>query len=190
MSGKLKLAVLMIGGLAAVALFSAPAQAQGSVPPEPPASVRGGSGGAGIGVGASQTLSGLHGAQVVYDQPIWHIEGLLAFDNRDGAGANPPRITLFTVNVSGWYHLHQGSSSDFSIGGGVGIVTQSGQGNSLTATVFDPGVLVRAFVTPNVAIHARAGFEFAFGDAVAAVSPHFGLDGQVFGAFGFTYFFR
>jgi hypothetical protein len=152
--------------------------------------------GAGLGVGAAAFLSGLTGAQVVYDMPVWHIEALLAFDSRDGGGMNPPRITTFDVGVSGWYHLHQGASSDFSLGGGLGMVTRSGGGNSATATVLEVGAQARAFVTANVAVHGRLGVAMDFGDdvggvgGIGGVNNHVGFGGQLVTGFGFTYFFR
>jgi hypothetical protein len=177
--------------VAATSVVGVAATARAQAAP-PPSAVSGSGGGgssgagAGIGVGASAFINGPLGAQVVYDMPAWQIEGLLGFENSP-AGMNQ-RVTTFQIGVSGWYHLHAGASSDFSVGGGFGIVTQSRGGG--TAEVLEPGVQARVWVTPNVALHAIVGFPLEFGDAVAPATNSFGLSGQLVGGFGFTYFFR
>jgi len=55
----------------------------------------------------------MSGVEAVYDQPRWHIEGLLGFDSRDTNLAGRPTQTEFTFGVRAWYHLHQGANSDF-----------------------------------------------------------------------------
>jgi hypothetical protein len=157
-------------------------------------SAGGGGAGAGIGVGASQFVSGFTGAQVVFDTPRWHVEAQTAFDTRNIGGPGNPRVTLFDFGVSGWYHLSLGASSDFSLGGGFQIITRSGAG-SANAEVLEPGAQVRVFVTPNVAVHALIAFPLVFGDTLNTASNNgvassFGFNGQLTGAFGFTYFFR
>ena len=148
------------------------------------------SGGAGIGVGAAVTLTGLGAcgpaAQFVYDASIFHIEALLGFASQEVAGGE--RATDYAFGVGGWYHLHRGASSDFSVGALIGINTTSGPGNSTTVTSFEPGAQVRAFVTPNVAVFARVGLGFLFGDTGNGTVV--GLGGHATGGFGFTYFFR
>jgi hypothetical protein len=178
--------------VAIVAGAAAPALAQSSPPPAVAVSAGGSGSGAGIGVGASAFLSGLTGAQVVYDMPRWQIEGLLAFNSQRGNNPNSNRVTDFDVGVSAWYHLHQGASSDFSVGGGVGLVTSSGGGNSATAEVIEPGVQARVFVTSNVAVHGRLALPLQFGDSVGPLTGNsrVGLGGQILFGFGFTYFFR
>ena len=171
-------------------------------PPAARASSRssGGGPGAGLGIGGAAFVSGLAGAEVDYDTAVWDIEGLLAFANfQNGGGMNPPRTTLVDFGVSGWYHLNIGVNSDFSLGGGVGIVTSSTSngGGSANAFVFEPGIRVRAFVTPNVAVFGRVGLAFVFGDDTATVvgpgvrgNTSIALANQLTGGFGFTYYFR
>jgi hypothetical protein len=186
----------------AVLGVGASARAQDSTTPppsEPPPAAHSSSsnsislgGGAGIGIGAAVTLSGLGAfgpaGQFVYDASIFHIEALLGFDSRDTAGGGGDRETIYAFGVGGWYHLHRGASSDFSVGGLIGINTTSGPGQSQTVTSFEPGAQVRAFVTPNVAAFARVGLAFQFGDTGAGTVV--GLGGQATGGFGFSYFFR
>jgi hypothetical protein len=151
-----------------------------------------GSGGAGLGIGAAAFLGGATGVDVVYDQPRWHIEGMLGFDSRDQNGtANAPTQTNFTFGVRGWYHLHQGTNADFSIGGGVAFdhFSVSNNGPSGTETLLEPGAQARVFLSPNFALFGIAGFALNFGDAVIAQSG-IALAAHFTGAFGFTYFFR
>ena len=152
-----------------------------------------GSGGAGLGVGAAAFLGGMTGAEVVYDQPRWHLEGLLGFNSRDqNNGPNPPVRTEFTFGVRAWYHLHQGSNADFSIGGGVGFdhVSVSNNGGTGTQTFLEPGVQARIFLSPNFALFGLAGFTLDFGDNVGGVNSGVALGAQLTAGFGFTYFFR
>jgi hypothetical protein len=194
--------------LVSVVLGSKPALAQDTPTPAyepPPATTRssrssGGGSGAGLGVGGAAFVSGLAGAQVDYDTAIWDIEGLLAFASvQQNGGNNAPRTTFVDFGVAGWYHLNIGANSDFSIGGGVGIITTSTSqgGGSTNAFVFEPGIRVRAFVTPNVAVHGRVGLPFVFGDSSATPfngavpgNTSIALANQLTGGFGFTYYFR
>lgn len=177
---------------------AARAQAQDTPPPsEPPPATRssGGSvslgGGAGIGVGVAVTLTNvdtfLPGGQFVYDAALFHIEALLGFASAEVNGAGD-RGSEWIFGAGGWYHFHRGSSSDFSLGGLIAIDTTSGPGPSQTTTAFEPGAQIRAFLTPNVALSARVGLAFVFGDTGSGTN--IGLGGQPTGAFGLTYFFR
>jgi hypothetical protein len=150
-------------------------------------------GGAGIGVGASAFLSGLAGVQVDYDQYAWDLEGVFGFSDVS-TGPNLSR-TDTRIGGRGWYHLHHGSSSDFSIGGGVGVEHDSGGGApAVTATVIEPAVRARAFITPNVAVHAIAGISVILGDDGTGVNGNRAtgveINAQLLAGFGFTYFFR
>jgi hypothetical protein len=140
-------------------------------------------------VGAFAFLSGLTGAAVSWDQSKFHLEGLLGFNSIDGAGAMGDDLTLYRFGVRGWYHLHQGSNSDFSLGGGIGVARSSTPG-SPTATIFEPGAMARVFLTPNVALYGIAGLSMVFGDSNQGNNVGFGLGGQMTGGFGFTYYFR
>jgi len=108
------------------------AQAQETPPPSPPPAASSSGGGAGIGVGVAQSLSGVTAGQFVYDQAMWHIEGLLEFASTSNMGG-ADRSTEVGFGAGGWYHLHRGSASDFSVGGALVVRTQSGpNGNSTT----------------------------------------------------------
>jgi hypothetical protein len=193
---------LTIVGLAAptgAAFAQDPTPAAAPAEAAPAHHTRGGvsSGGAGLGVGAAAFVSGLAGPQVVYDFGAFHAEGLFGFDHRNGGGNPAITTNTFDLGLSGWYHLHVGDSSDFSAGGGLGfLVSSPSMGNSTNVIVLEPGVQMRAFVTQNVAIHARLGLSLIFGDrnvgfpGAQNISESFGIGGQLLSAFGFTYYFR
>lgn len=186
---------------AAVAGLASPAFAQESTPPAtaPAPEVKrtgrmaGDVGTGGLGIGATAFLSGLVGPEVVYDFGAWHLAGTLGFTSTPtGPNGNGDRATVFDFGVGGWYHLHLGENSDFSLGGAFALVNVSPpMGNSATGFEFEPGIQVRAFITPNVALHAGTGIVFAFGDETGvALNKQIALVGQVTADFGFTYYFR
>ena len=187
--------------LAAVAGLAAPAFAQDSTPPgAPPAATpevkrtgrtSGDIGSGGLGLGATAFISGLAGPQVVYDFGVWHLEGTIAFASTPQGPMNQ-RGTNFDFGVGGWYHLHIGENSDFSVGGRFGLANASppGAGNSATGFEFEPGAQIRAFITPNVALHGGLGLIFEFGDAVPPLDKTIGLFSNITSNLGFTYYFR
>jgi hypothetical protein len=164
-----------------------------SEPPPPPAHHSSSGGGAGIGVGATMGLANtgnpITSGQFVYDQDMWHLEGIFGFASLSGGAAG--RTTVIEFGAGGWYHLHRGASSDFSLGVALVIDNTSppGGGGSTTLTSVEPGAQVRVFVTPNVALHARLGIAMVLGDTPGG-GTDIALLGQPQGSFGFTYFFR
>jgi hypothetical protein len=183
--------LVSLGAAVGMVAVQAEARAQSGTAPAATSIADAGGGGAGIGVGAAAFLSGIAGPEVVYDQPRFHVEGLLGFrSEKPGPGGNPATITTFQVGARGWYHLSRGFNSDFSIGGGVGIVTLSGGGASDTATTIEPGFQARVFLTPNFGLHATGGLSFTFGDNTNGVVKGVALSPQFTGGFGFAYFFR
>ncbi|HEY8923450.1 MAG TPA: hypothetical protein VIU64_03655 [Polyangia bacterium] len=169
--------------------FSTMARAQTAPPPPAPPP----SGGNGIGVGAAYFLSGIGGAQVDYDTAMWDIEALLGFADRStGNGNNDNSQTDIQVGVRGWYHLHHGASSDFSVGGGVGFDHLTGGGGPNQTGVFiDPGVRARAFITSNVSVQAVLGLAISVGDNLGGQeNKGVGLGAQSLFGFGFTYYFH
>jgi hypothetical protein len=168
-------------------------------PPPPPAQTRssgGGNsisleGGAGLGVGGTVPLigGGPAGVNVVYDAGMFHIEGLLGLTSQPMMGGGD-RLNNWVFGAGGWYHLHRGSSSDFSVGALIAINYVSGGGGSATLTSIEPGALIRAFVTPNVAVFARAGLGILLGDSAPGGGANFYLGSQPTIVAGFTYFFR
>ena len=153
-----------------------------------------GSGGAGLGIGAAAFIGGMTGVEVVYDLPRFHLEGLLGFVSRDStATVLPSTRTELTFGLRAWYHLHQGTNSDFSIGGGIGFdnVSFSNNGPAGTQTFIEPGAEARVFLTPSFALFGLVGFSMVFGDGnVTGNGNGFALASQLTAGFGFTYFFR
>jgi hypothetical protein len=140
----------------------------------------------GLGIGAAAFLSGLTGPEVTYDFGAFHLAGLVAF-NRANNGPMGATESQIQFGVSGWFHLHMGSSSDFSLGSGVGYAHDT-RNNGMSAIALEPGVLVRAFVTPNVAVHAGVAVVVGL-DNATPIQKHLALAGQILTGFGFTYFF-
>lgn len=185
---------LTLSGLA-LALLAGSAFAQENTPPAapppsspPPAAVAASGEGAGLGVGAVVWLSGLTGAQVVYDQSVFHLEGTLGYQHVSQPNGGPSNSN-FAIGASGWYHLARGVNANLSLGGDVGLIYVSpAGGNSSTAFAIIPGIEARVFLSPNVALGGRAGISFQFGDSNTPTTISIG--GLPTGAFSFTYFFR
>jgi hypothetical protein len=179
-----------------VCLAAAPASAQDATPPPaapmntpPPAASSSSMGGAAIGVGAIQFLSGMTGGQFVYDAGMFHVEALLGYQYTSMPN-NGPSNTLLQFGVGGWYHLARGSMADFSLGGSAGLVYASTSmgGGSSTAFAIEPGAQARVFLSPNFALSGRVGIAITTGDN--NTNTVISIAGQETAAFGFTYFFR
>jgi hypothetical protein len=177
-----------------VCLAAAPASAQDSMAPPPASTPPPNSapvtsvGGGGIGVGAVEWLSGVTGAEFVFDMPAFHIEANLGYQHI--SHADNTADSGLQLGVSGWYHLAKGSMADFSIGGGAAIIYTSpaGAGNAVTQFALEPGAEARVFLSPNFALSARTGVFIRWGDNNSDTT--FSIAGQVVTGFGFTYFFR
>jgi hypothetical protein len=189
---KKPLLLSLLGGLALCAATPAFAQTE---PPPPPANAPPPNsapfttvGGGGIGIGAEAFLSGLTGAEFVYDMSMFHIEAILGYDHVSNAN-NGGSSSDFTFGVGGWYHLARGASADFSIGGSVGLFYNSPlAGNSSTSFAIEPSAEARIFLASNFALNARVGFAITTGDNNAPTT--FSIGGQETAGLGFTYFFR
>ncbi|HVR01518.1 MAG TPA: hypothetical protein VMT47_05270 [Polyangia bacterium] len=185
----------------AVAGLATPAFAQDTTPPATTTEAApvkragrtsGDVGSGGLGVGATVFVSGLAGPEVVYDFGLWHLGGMIGFFSSP-QGPTGNRASLLDFGVSGWYHLHLGENSDFSLGGAFGLETYSPPvGNGTTGFEFEPGAQIRAFITPNVALHGGMAIVLAFGDQVANgfLEKQIALGARITGDFGFTYYFR
>jgi hypothetical protein len=138
-----------------------------------------------IGLGASHTLSGFDAAQFVYDAGKFHVDVDLGFASLSG-NAGMSGTTAFGLGGRFWYTINQGTSADFSIGGGVIIENRSQPSD--TDADFEAGAQIRAFLVPNVAFTAELGVVVATSDHVAISSGPFGgnPNGQSFFALGAT----
>jgi hypothetical protein len=132
-----------------------------------------------IGVGIVSTLAGTGGLNVVYDGGPWHADASLLL-------ASIESTSDLGLGAHGWFHLHHGASSDFSLGGGLELDRHdpSGPAETTNRVGIDLGMMIRAFVTSNVAIGARGGLQVITGS-----QDGFVLGGEPVGAFSLTYFF-
>jgi hypothetical protein len=174
-----KVRALSYALVAALALVAAAgtAQAQETAPAAP---ARGG-----LGIGAAAMLRGPSGLNVVFDAGRWHADAILGIAGDDGGGPGGGG-TAIDLGARGWFHLHNSTNADFSLGGGFGfqMLDPDGPAESVNFISIDIGAQIRAFLTSNVALSAFGGLAVLAGDA-----DGFALDGQPVGALGLTYFF-
>ena len=142
----------------------------------------------GIGVGAEAMLTGnfdiggipagLVGPAVVYQAPKFHIDGILNF-------ASGNDVTAVGAGGRFFYQLHSTQASDFSIGGGLGLVNvDAGAAGSTTDIHLEVGAQIRAFLAPAFAVNASVGLGFLLDNEKISQ-----LSGQLVGGAGVTYFF-
>jgi hypothetical protein len=134
--------------------------------------------GRGVGVGYAAMLSGANGLSGSYDGGRWHADVLVGLSNNG--------TSSLELGVRGWFHLHSAAAADFSVGGGLGIINTNppGPGDSQIVGI-DVGLLIRAFVTSNVALSAFGGLGIQTGD-----SDLVALNAQPVGLLGLTYYFH
>lgn len=167
-----RLAIALALALAAVSFSAGSALAQGG------SGGRGSGGNLGIGIHTMLTGSGPFGPAVVYDTGLFHIEGIIGFADNDEA-------TEFDVGGRFWYHINSSQAADFSLGGGLGVVSIDPEvGDGTTDIEIDVGGQVRAFIVPNVALSASLGLAILTGD-----TDFIALTGDLTGTAGLTYFF-
>jgi hypothetical protein len=134
-----------------------------------------------IGVGMEAQISQAGGISVNYDAGKFHAGGFLSFADPDG-----DNNSRFELGGRFFFHVASTASSDFSVGGGLGLRnTGNGAGNGSTSELFfEPGFQIRAFITPNVALSFTAGFSIGALDRHDVV-----LDGGLTGLAGVHYYF-
>ena len=131
----------------------------------------------GVGVGVESMLSGPSGPTVVYQAASFHAEGILGLFDR----ANT------TILLAGrfYYQLHSGELSDFSLGGGLGLLNIDTPGDNETDIHLEAGAKIRVFLAPNVALSSSLGLALVVdeGGDTAIIA------GRLQGTMGITYFF-
>jgi hypothetical protein len=134
-----------------------------------------------IGVGLEAEISQAGGVSVNYDAGKFHAGGFLSFADPDGA--NNTRLEL---GGRFFFHVASTASSDFSVGGGLGLRnTGNGANNGSTSELFfEPSFQIRAFIVSNVALSFTAGFSLGTLDRHDVV-----LDGGLTGLAGVHYYF-
>ena len=134
-----------------------------------------------VGVGVQGLLGApgtLFGPAVIFQTPAFHIEGILAFSDVGDE-------TDLGLAGRFWYAVHQTPSSDFSVGGGIGLlIDDDGNENDLDLEI-DLGAQLRAFLVPNVAINTSLGFVIVTADGANTIAATGGLLATT----GITYFF-
>ncbi len=128
-----------------------------------------------MGFGVASMLTGPVGMAFTYDNVVWRADALLMVQDR----AN----TDFFVAGRFWYPVHSRGLSDFSIGGGLGVM-HPGATNSSNTTSIEAGAQVRIFVVPNVALTGTVGFGL-----VSGPTDNWALSGHPLGVLGISYFF-
>jgi hypothetical protein len=119
---------------------------------------------------------------VNYDAGKFHVGGFLGFTDPDG-GNNE------TIDIGGrfFYHIAATATSDFSIGGGLGIESANHaqpQGRT-TALFLEPGFQIRAFIVSNVALSFTGGLSIGTIDAATNLK----ITGDFTGTAGVHYYF-
>jgi hypothetical protein len=140
-----------------------------------------------IGVGAEYQLSGIGGLSVVYDAGLFHVGGMIGFDDPTGADN-----TVFQLAGEFYYHVHHSAFADFGLGGSLGfssdpVVGMNGMVTRHTNVYLEPGFQIRAFLSSNVALSATAGLVIGTVDAseVQITGQNVGAAGGV----GIHYYF-
>jgi hypothetical protein len=134
-----------------------------------------------IGVGAEFQIAPVGGVSVNYDAGKFHLGGFLGVD--DPAGASNTR---FDVGGRFFYHLASTASSDFGVGGSIGVSSRgNGPGVDRDTLLFiEPSFQIRAFIASNVALSFTGGFSIGAADASDLV-----IDGGLTAAAGVHYYF-
>jgi hypothetical protein len=134
-----------------------------------------------IGVGAEFELSGVGGVSVNYDTGKFHVGGFVGFNDPRG-GSNE------TIDLGGrfFFHVASTASSDFSVGGGLGLQSQDNPDplGRQTLIFLEPSFQIRAFVVPNVALSFTGGISIGAADASQVV-----ITGDITGVAGIHYYF-
>jgi hypothetical protein len=135
-----------------------------------------------LGIGAEFQLNAeaVGGLSANYDTGLFHVGGF--FGMNDPAGGNNTRID---IGGRFYYHLAATASSDFSVGGSLGIESvQNGVNNSATNVFIEPGFQIRAFIATNVALSFSGGISIG-----AADTSGIRITGDFNGTAGVHYYF-
>lgn len=125
--------------------------------------------GRGIGVGAATMLNGTSGALFTWGSAGGglHVDGMFGLHHYRDPNAN--YTTSFSLGGRFWYHVHAASFADFSVGGGLGIISWTNNpgtpaSDSRLDLSLEVGAQIRAFIVPNVALIADLGLGATFGN--------------------------
>lgn len=136
-----------------------------------------------IGVGAEFDIRGAGGLSANYDGGRFHAGGFLGYFNP--AGDNNTEID---VGGRFFYHLASTASSDFGLGGLIGIQNVPNGPDRASILIIEPSFQIRVFIVPNVALSLTAGMEI--GTAVSGPSAdELNITGNIIGQGGIHYYF-
>jgi hypothetical protein len=115
-----------------------------------------------LGVGAEAQITGVGGASVNYDAGDFHIGGFLGFHDPGDRDDD-----TFVFGGRFLYHVHQTTTSDFSVGGTVGLASENNPApvDRETKLYIEPAIQIRAFITQNVALSFNVGVTIGVMDA-------------------------
>ena len=136
-----------------------------------------------IGIGAEFQLNGTGGLSMNYDTGKFHAGGFFSY--ADARGPNNS-----TVDVGGrfFFHIASTASSDFSLGGSIGIENANNAApdvaNRHTDVFLEPSFQIRAFIVPNVALSFTGGIIIGAADA-----SELDVAGDVVATGGIHYYF-
>jgi hypothetical protein len=136
-----------------------------------------------LGVGAEFQMNGLTGgASVNYDLGKMHFGGFVGFfdDGND---------TDYTIGGRFYYHVHSTGNADFGIGGSLGWYSDEEMDNRATLLFVEPGIQIRAFIVPNVALSVSAGIILGLSDADGTAITGGQVGNGVTGGAGIHYYF-
>jgi hypothetical protein len=135
-----------------------------------------------IGIGAELQLSNLGGVSANYDAGKFHVGGFLGFTDPTGASNE-----TFDIGGRFFYHIASTATSDFSVGGGIGIqtVNHPAPQDRSNSVFIEPGFQIRAFIVSNVALSFTGGLSIGTGDA----DTNLKITGDFTGTAGVHYYF-
>jgi len=139
-----------------------------------------------IGVGAELQISGLGGLSVNYDAGKFHAGGFFGYFDAQGPNNS-------TVDVGGrfFFHIASTATSDFSLGGSLGIENANNANNPATrhTDVFiEPSFQIRAFIVSNVALSFTGGIVIGAAD-ISELDLTSNTSGRLTGMAGIHYYF-
>lgn len=122
---------------------------------------------------------------VTYDAGKFHIDGSLVFALIDNVA------DVFGLAGKAYVRLHEGSRSEFFLGGGLMLLNiDPDVGSGGTDIHLEASAKIRAWLTPNVAVHTSVGIGVVMGDEDNNTPDVIGLAGRLLATVGISYHFK
>lgn len=120
-----------------------------------------------------------------WDANTFHIDASLLFASVDNAG------DILGLGGKAYFRVHRGSRSGFFVGGGLLLVNVNPDvGNGGTDIHLEVSAKIRAWLTPNVAVHTTVGIGAVIGDNDNNTPDVIGLGGRLLATVGISYHFK